>query len=79
MAEIKAIFLKGWLNTTNMNTGDWFSSWFKSASKAEAEGCELTVFKIPKTNNNWGGQADPQLVEEIEELIQSRYPNHKFK
>ena len=57
-----------------MNPNVWFDVWFKLANKAIADDCELTVFRIPKLQH---GNTDTELVEEIEALIQSKYPNIK--
>lgn len=65
--------LQGYMRAHSMkHEALWLSQWGNAASQAEREGCELVVFKIPA--NKAGTMAEPEAVEEIEALLQKRYP-----
>jgi len=51
----------------------WFDLWKDTAKKAADNGQELVVFSIPA---NKVGTADPETVEEIELLLQKKFPQY---
>jgi hypothetical protein len=65
--------LAGWLRPETMAALGWHDEWFSSAQDAEASGCTLTVFRIPK--DRLGG-ANTELTIQIEDLI-TEYANRR--
>lgn len=72
MKKLLVYFWKGWLSTENMTDPAWLILWINSVKEAEKEGCQLVVFKVPLNKTNT--LADPEIVQEIEFLLQTKYP-----
>jgi hypothetical protein len=68
-------FWKGSLKPKQMATQEgWLAEWLKAALEAEQQNCQLVVFMIPKDRMKI--TADHETVEEIEELLQKKFPEN---
>jgi hypothetical protein len=65
--ELMTKYFNGWINLESMDVSNWVDTWFGQAKKAESEGCELVVFKIPKNKN---GVMSKDLISQIERMLQ---------
>lgn len=69
----------GWLSSPHMqqNTGEWLAVWLQSVKEAEANNCELHVFKIP-LDEEWLKKGmrmtNSSAVTDIEKFLQEHYP-----
>lgn len=63
MSRLLIKYWKGWIDPENMNEPNWLHVWKQEAQKANDEGMELVVFKLPKKS---------PLISEIEKLLQER-------
>ena len=55
----------GWIKPENMDNPEWLPLWKEAAEKAESDGMELVVFRVPK---NKTGSSD--MVRQIEQFLQ---------
>ena len=73
----KVYYWKGWMTPEVMQNSlhgiTWFESWLESAKQVEAEGYQLVVFKIPKVARLTRPEADWDMIERIELLLQEVY------
>lgn len=63
-------YWRGWLNHTDMVERPelWIELWSNVAKKADEDGFELLLFKVPKENGNTSS-----IINEIEALLQERF------
>lgn len=76
--SLRAIFLKGWMSSDIIAQyqKDFIDIWLTAALEAEQDGFQLTIFRIPTALPY---KADPEAVEEIERLLQQKYPQYANK
>lgn len=69
MDDLKRIYLQGKMTTIKMNNEGWLEEWKGTAADAEAENCQLVVFKIP---NDQYGKADSEVTSLVERTLQEK-------
>lgn len=75
MAEgTKVYYWRGWITPETMQEApNWFEEYLEGAKKTEAEGYQLVVFQIPKVSRLSRPEADWDMIERIELLLQEVY------
>ena len=62
-------YFKGWIQSENMNTEEWYDVTYNAAKKSKEEGCEIIMFRVPKNKN---GVMSKDLINQIENMLQEK-------